>query len=133
MILGPRLCKKRIVPLLTDAQKAEGKKLVNCITTNFNNEDTLKSLFSNEKLFNIDGEYNSQNYRVWAVNRGEANKNGGKKQKRKFPQKSYAMDGCLLKTCYIVGYSRQGNHKSREIHLADLATCFEIWKQDFRR
>jgi len=85
--LGLRPYKKRIVPLMTDAQKAKRKKFANWIRTNFKKEDTLRILFSDEKMFDIDGVYNAQNDRVWAVDRGEADKNGGKKEKRKFPQK----------------------------------------------
>ena len=40
----------------------------------------MKVLFSDEKLFDIDGVYNSQNDKVWAVTRGEADKQGGIKQ-----------------------------------------------------
>ncbi|CAF1508948.1 unnamed protein product [Adineta ricciae] len=47
----------------------------------------MKILFSDEKMFDIDGVYNAQNDRVWAADREEADRNGGKKQKRKFPQK----------------------------------------------
>ena len=47
----------------------------------------MKILFSDEKLFDIDGIYNSQNDRIWAVSRVEADKRGGVKQKRKFPEK----------------------------------------------
>ncbi len=35
----------------------------------------------------ISGVYNSQNDRVWAVNRADADEKGGIEQKRKFPQK----------------------------------------------
>ncbi|CAM4848320.1 unnamed protein product [Rotaria magnacalcarata] len=38
-------------------------------------------------MFDIDGIYNSQNDRIWAVNRLAADTNGGIRQKRKFPQK----------------------------------------------
>ena len=38
-------------------------------------------------MFDIDGIYNAQNDRIWAVDREEAYKKGGVKQKRKFPQK----------------------------------------------
>ena len=47
----------------------------------------MNILFSDEKLFDIDGIYNSQNDRVWAVSRSEADKNGAVKQRRQFPQK----------------------------------------------
>ena len=44
-------------------------------------------LFSDKKMFDIDGVYNAQNDRIWAVNRTAADKNGGIQQKWKFPQK----------------------------------------------
>ena len=56
-------------PMLTDEQK-------NWVRTNFRKEDTMKILFSDEKLFDIDGICNSLNDRVWAVNRAEADSKG---------------------------------------------------------
>ena len=47
----------------------------------------MKILFSDEKLFDIDGVYNSENGQIWAENRSEANKTGGIKQKMKFSEK----------------------------------------------
>ena len=47
----------------------------------------MKILFSDEKLFDVDGVYNSQNDRVSAVSRGEADKQDGIKQTRKFLEK----------------------------------------------
>lgn len=47
----------------------------------------MKIVFSDEKMFDIDGVYNSQNDRIWAANRSEANIKGGIRQRRKFPQK----------------------------------------------
>ena len=44
-------------------------------------------MFSDEKMFDIDGVYNSKKDHIWTVNRSEANKIGGIKQKMKFPQK----------------------------------------------
>jgi hypothetical protein len=38
-------------------------------------------------MFDLDGIYNSQNQRIWAVNRDEADEKGGIKMRRKFPQK----------------------------------------------
>ena len=32
----------------------------------------MRILVSNEKFFDVDGVYNSQNDRVWAVNRADA-------------------------------------------------------------
>ena len=66
--LGLRAYKVRDEPLLTNEHK-ERVKLANWIRTNFGNENTMKILFSDEKLFDIDGIYNSQNDRIWTVNR----------------------------------------------------------------
>jgi hypothetical protein len=57
----------------------------------------MKILFSDEKLFDIDGVYNSQNDRVWAPNRAEVNKKSGIKEKRKFPQKVMVWLGACSK------------------------------------
>ena len=38
----------------------------------FRKEDTMGFLFSDEKFFDIDGVYNSQNDRVWGVDRADA-------------------------------------------------------------
>lgn len=79
--------KKVVEPLLTDEHKEKRKKFSNWVRTHFRKEDTMKILFSDEKMFDIDGIYNSQNDRVWAANRAEADEKGGVRQKRKFPQK----------------------------------------------
>ncbi|CAF1198378.1 unnamed protein product [Adineta ricciae] len=57
----------------------------------------MRILFSDEKFFDIDGVYNSQNDRVWAVDRADADKYGGIKQKRKFPQKVIVWLGACSK------------------------------------
>jgi transposase len=74
-------------PMLTDEQKEKRIQFANWVRKNFRKEDTMKILFSDEKMFDIDGVYNSQNDRIWAVNRSEADIKGGTRQKRKFPQK----------------------------------------------
>ena len=79
--------KKITEPLLTDDHKAKRKKFANWVKSNFRKEQTMKILFSDEKMFDIDGAYNAQNDRIWAVNRTEADKNGGIQQKRRFSQK----------------------------------------------
>ena len=45
--------------------------------TNFRQEDTLTFLFSDEKMFDIDGVYNSQNERISAPSRADADAKGG--------------------------------------------------------
>ena len=49
-------------------------------------KDTLRILFSDEKFFDIDGVYNCQNERVWAINRADAAEKGGVLQKPKFAE-----------------------------------------------
>ncbi|CAF2141797.1 unnamed protein product, partial [Rotaria magnacalcarata] len=48
-------------------------------------------------MFDIDGVYNTQNDRVSAVDRADADKNGGTQQKRKFPQKVMVWLGACSK------------------------------------
>ncbi|CAF1373168.1 unnamed protein product [Rotaria magnacalcarata] len=85
--LALRPYKKIVEPALSDDQKIKRKQFANWVQTNFRKEKTLKILFSDEKLFDIDGIYNSQNERVWAVDRADADKRGGITHKRKFSQK----------------------------------------------
>ena len=93
--LGLHPYKKVIEPLLSDDQKLKRKQFANWVRTNFRKEDTLKILFSDEKMFDIDGVYNTQNDRMWAVDRADANKNGGIQRRRKFPQKVMVwLDAC---------------------------------------
>jgi transposase len=82
--LGCRPYKHMIEPALTEEHKEERRKFANWIGTNFRKQETLKILFSDEKLFDIDGVYNTQNDRIWAVNRDEANQKGGIHQKKNF-------------------------------------------------
>ncbi|CAF3539672.1 unnamed protein product [Rotaria socialis] len=79
--------KMRIEPKLTEEHKNKRKKFVNWVGHNFRKEDTMRILFSDEKIFDLDGMYNSQNQRIWAVSRDEADEKGGIKVKQKFPQK----------------------------------------------
>ena len=85
--LGLRPYKKRLEPLLTDIHKNKRLAFANWIRNNFRKKQTMKILFTDEKMFDLDGMYNAQNDRIWAVNRAEADVKGGIKQKRKFPQK----------------------------------------------
>jgi inhibitor of nuclear factor kappa-B kinase subunit alpha len=83
--------------LLIDEHKEKRMKFANWIRTNFRKEHTMNILFSDEKMFDIDGVYNSQNERIWAVNRAEADIKGGVRQKRKFPQKVMVWLGVCFK------------------------------------
>ena len=48
----------------------------------------MRILFSNEKMIDLDGIYNSENDRIWAINEEEANERSGKKTARKVCRKS---------------------------------------------
>ena len=74
-------------PLLTNEHKEKKMKFANWRRTNFRKENTMNILFSDEKMFDIVGVYNSHNDRIWAVNRAVADAKGGIRRKRKFPQK----------------------------------------------
>ena len=54
-------------------------------------------MFFNEKIFDIDGIYNSQNNRIWAINRSAADNKDGIRQKRKFLQKLMVWFGVCSK------------------------------------
>ncbi|CAM4811156.1 unnamed protein product [Rotaria magnacalcarata] len=85
--LGLRAYRIQNEPLLTNEHKEKRMKFAIWIRTNFRKENIMKILFSDEKMFDIDGIYNSQNDRIWVVKRLAADTNGGIRQKRKFPQK----------------------------------------------
>ena len=89
--------KKIVEPFITDEQKAKRVRFANWIRNNFRKEDTMRILFSDEKMFDIDGVYNAQNERVWAVDRATANTKGAKREKRKFPQKVMVWLGVCTK------------------------------------
>ena len=50
-------------------------------------------VFSDEKIFDLDGMYNAQNDRIWAINRQEADKKGVEAKKHKFPAKVMVLLG----------------------------------------
>jgi len=72
---------------LTDLQKRKRVKFVNWVLNNYTREDIKKWLFTDEKYFDLDGVYNVQNDRIWAVVREGGDKQGGIHQKTKFPVK----------------------------------------------
>ena len=67
-----RVNKIQIELLLANEHKEKRMNFVNRIQTSFQEENTMRILFSDEKMFDIDGIYNSQNDRIWAVNRSAA-------------------------------------------------------------
>ena len=79
--------KKIKQPKLTDLQKRKMVKFANWVLNYYTKEDTQKWLLSDEKYFDLDGVYNVQNDRVWAISRAEADRQGDTHQKTKFPSK----------------------------------------------
>ena len=65
-------------------------------------------------MFDLDGMYNTQNDRVWAVDRAEADREGGVKQKRKFPQKVMVWLGACSKgvTPFVILDKGTVNHET---------------------
>jgi transposase len=57
--LGCRPYKHLVEPALTEEHKEKRKKFANWIGTNFRKQETLKILLPDEKLFDIDGVYNT--------------------------------------------------------------------------
>ena len=94
--LGYRSCKKRVEPTLTDFDKSKRMKFANWLRHNFQKKYTLRILFSDEKMFDLDGMYNAQNDRIWPGNREEADKRDGVQQKRKFAQKLMVLARSML-------------------------------------
>ena len=111
--LGYLSYKKRVEPALTDFEKSKRMKFANWVRHNFRKEYTLRILFSDEKIFYVDGMSNAQHDRIWAVNREEADKRGGVQQKRKFPQKVMVWLGACSKglTTLIILDERPMDHR----------------------
>jgi transposase len=76
--------RERSIPYLTALHKEKRITFVNWVRKNIRKDDSRKILFSDEKKFTINGVYNSQNTRIWAPTRSEADLQQIH-QKRKFP------------------------------------------------
>ena len=98
-----------IKPFLTDAHKAERKWFANWVRSNFRREQTMPILFSQEKLFHIDGVYNVENDRVWIPSRVEANECGVIKMKRKFPPSNHGLAWRMIERHRTTGDFRGGH------------------------
>ena len=89
--LGLRAYKVQNKPLLTNEHKEERVKFANWIQTNLRKENTMKILLSDGKMFDIDGIHNSQNDRIWAINRSAADTKDGLRQKLNVSAKDYGL------------------------------------------
>lgn len=95
--LGHHPFKKIATPYLPNNHKIRRVKFANWVRHRYRKDETLRILFSDEKMFDINGVYNSQNDRIWAPNRDAANAKGGIKPLQKFPQKVMVWLGACSK------------------------------------
>ena len=72
--------KNKVQSKLSEDHKAKRLKFENWIRMNFRKQATLRFLFSDEKLFDFDGAYNSQNDRSWIPSRAVADAKDGIKK-----------------------------------------------------
>jgi len=114
--------KKRVAPNLTDDQKQNRVRFYHWVKRNFKKSDSERILFSDEKWFTSNGVYNRQNDRIWAVNRGEADGNGGVHQKKKFAE------GVMVSRAHAVGDHRKRNGQSKRLHGKNSSSGEEIRK-----
>ena len=78
---------KTVELVLTNSQEAQRKRFANWVRTNSRKEETMRILFSDEKMFDISGIYNAQNDCIWAPSRTAVNRRGGVRTRRNFPTK----------------------------------------------
>ena len=85
-----------VKPLLNDEHKAQKKKFASWARKEFWTEDTMKILFSDEKMFDLDSIHNSENDRIWALIR---RKQIGEMERTatKVSTKSDGMVSCMLR------------------------------------
>ena len=79
--------KKIKQPKLTDLQKKKRVQFANWVLNYYTKDNIGRWLLADEKFFDLDGVYNSQNDRVWAVRKEEDDEKDGLHEKTKFPQK----------------------------------------------
>jgi hypothetical protein len=79
--------KRVLVPALTTAHINKRLSFFHWIKNRYSVTDCRKILFSDEKIFDQDGQLNRQNDRVYAASRSEANLNMGLRPTHKFPFK----------------------------------------------
>ena len=121
--------KKTVELLLKDEHKAQCKNFANWARKEFWKEDIMRILFYDEKMFDLDGIYNSQNDRIWAVNRVEANWRGGKKQQRKFPQKVMVWLAVCSESVAALCSVCKRHSGSSPLHQGSTTCCSRIRKQ----
>ena len=95
----------------------------------------MKIPFSDEKLLDIDKIYNSQNVRIWAVNRAETNIKDSIGQIRKFPQNVIIWLGAYSKALLSLVIFENGtvdhNRYINEVLLVALKYGNSIFENDW--
>lgn len=92
--LGLKTYKKIKVPSLADKQIKKRFQFSMWIRKNFNHESCKKICFSDEKMFDADGQFNPKNDVIYADSRKSANLNGGLIRRKKYPSK--VMVWCMV-------------------------------------
>ena len=85
--LKVKLYKKIVLSLIINAHRAERVHFSNWIHRSYHQEDTIRILSSDAKMFDIDDFYNAQNECGWDVNRTTANMKESKTEKCMFTKK----------------------------------------------
>ncbi|CAM4816947.1 unnamed protein product [Rotaria magnacalcarata] len=78
---------KSSIHRILHVQKKKRVKFANWVLNNYTKSDITRWLFSDEKYFDLNGVYNNQNDRIWAISREEADKRGAIYETTKFPVK----------------------------------------------
>ena len=84
--------------------------------------------FSDDKMFDLDGIYNSENDRIWAVNREEANRRGGKKQQGKFSEKVMVWLAVCSEGVVSLVLFKKRHSRSSSLYQGNTACCSKIRK-----
>ena len=82
--LKMKLYKITVELLLKDEHKTQRKKIRQLDEKKVPKRRYNENLFSDEKRFDLDSVYHSENDRIWSVNREEANWSGGKNSKESY-------------------------------------------------
>ena len=104
--------KVRVVPKLTDAQRKKRLRFARWWRKDAGPIKQKQFMFSDEKLFVVDGGLNRQNHRVYAMSREEADEKGGNKIRNNFA----LFTDFELKT--IFGFSKQALHDKEKFPLS---------------
>ena len=83
--LGRFPYKEVFEPKLTDIQKSKRVAFAKKVQRTMSTDDCEHVVFSDEKMFNVNGPQNAQNTRFWACTRQEADAQGATKGRTKFP------------------------------------------------